>query len=71
MSLRKSAGLSAKTFQAATVGLANSLFAIQTTHSPAPDMTLGMVRIIGDGRFFSLIIDVAVLPAHHGKGVGK
>ena len=30
-----------------------------------------MGRIIGDGGCFFQVVDIAVLPAHQGKGVGK
>lgn len=30
-----------------------------------------MGRIVGDNGSFFLIVDMAVLPAHQGKGVGK
>lgn len=71
MNLRTSARLSDKTFQTTTVGLANLLFAVQSTHSLPPNMTLGMGLIVGDGRLFFLAIDVAVLPSHQGNGVGR
>ena len=32
---------------------------------------MGMGRIIGDGGLFFQVVDVAVEPAHQGKGVGK
>lgn len=71
ISLRASTGLTPKTIQAATVGLANTLFAVQITHSLPPNTVVGMGRIIGDGGCFFQVVDIAVLPAHQGKGVGK
>lgn len=71
ISLRASTGLTPKTIQAATAGLANTLFAVQITHSFPPNTVVGMGRIIGDGGCFFQVVDIAVLPAHQGKGVGK
>ena len=71
MSLRASTGLTPKTLQAATVGLANTLFAVQIAHSSSPTTMVGMGRMIGDGGCFFQVVDIAVLPAHQGKGLGK
>ena len=32
---------------------------------------VGMVRLIGDGQLFLQVVDMAVLPSHQGKGLGK
>ena len=66
--LRISAGLSAKYTEAATVGLANTLFATMVF---ADDEPVGMGRVIGDGGCFFQVVDSAVLPAHQGRGLGK
>ena len=66
--LRIAAGLSAKTAEAAAKGLPNSLFAVQVL---VGDDVVGMGRIIGDGGCFYQVVDIAVLPAHQGKGLGK
>ena len=66
--LRIAAGLSAKTAEAAAKGLPNSLFAVQVLLG---DDVVGMGRIIGDGGCFFQVTDIAVLPAHQGKGLGK
>ena len=66
--LRIAAGLSAKTAEAAAKGLPNSLFAVQVLLG---DDVVGMGRIIGDGGCFYQVVDIAVLPAHQGKGLGK
>ena len=34
------------------------------------DETLGMGRLIGDGRFYWFIVDVVVHPGHQGCGIG-
>ena len=69
--LRASTGLTPKTLQAATVGLANTLFAVQVVHSSNPDSIVGMGRMIGDGGCFFQVVDIAVSPAHQGRGIGK
>lgn len=66
--LRVAAGLSAKTMEAAARGLPNSLFAVQVLLG---DEVVGMGRVIGDGGCFFQVVDIAVLPAHQGKGLGK
>ena len=71
ISLRTSTGLTPKTSQAAMVRLANTLFAVQIVHSSTPSTMVGMGRMIGDGGCFFQVVDIAVLPAHQGKGLGK
>lgn len=66
--LRTAAGLSTKTVEAATRGLPNSLFAVQVVCAGEP---VGMGRVIGDGGAFYQVVDIAVLPEHQGRGVGK
>jgi GNAT superfamily N-acetyltransferase len=68
MHLRVSAGLSPKSAEASASGLPNSLFAIQVLHG---DEVVGMGRVIGDGGCFYQVVDIAVLPAHQGQGLGK
>ncbi|QND52833.1 GNAT family N-acetyltransferase [Phyllobacterium sp. 628] len=66
--LRLIAGMSPKSEEAALRGLPNTLFAV-TIHFQ--DETVGMGRIVGDGGCFYQIVDIAVDPAHQGKGLGK
>ena len=66
--LRVGAGLSAKTADAATQGLPNTLFAVQVLCDGQP---VGMGRVVGDGGCFFQVVDIAVLPAHQGQGLGK
>ena len=35
------------------------------------ELVVGMGRVIGDGGCFYQVVDIAVLPAHQGKGLGK
>lgn len=71
ISLRAATGLPSKTPQAATAGLANTLFAVQIARSSSPDKIVGMGRMIGDGGCFFQVADIAVVPVHQGKGFGK
>jgi ribosomal protein S18 acetylase RimI-like enzyme len=66
--LRKGAGLSEKSAVAAERGLASTLFAVQVFRGDDP---VGMGRVIGDGGCFFQVVDIAVLPAHQGRGLGK
>lgn len=66
--LRDIAGLSPFAADAARIGLAGSIFAVVIRHQ---DQTVGMGRIIGDGGCFFQITDIAVDPAHQGRGLGK
>ena len=66
--LRQGAGLSVKSLAAAERGLPNSIFAVQVV---CAGETVGMGRIIGDGGLFYQVVDIAVAPAHQGRGLGK
>ncbi len=66
--LRQVAGLSAKSLEAAEAGLPNTWYAVTVRHA---GQTIGMGRIIGDGGTAFQIVDIAVEPAHQGKGLGK
>ena len=66
--LRHEAGLSPKTTEAAAIGLPNSLFAVQVFDG---EIVVGMGRVIGDGGLFFQVVDIAVLPAYQGQGLGK
>jgi len=66
--IRLAAGLSRKTEEAVTVGLKNSLFAVTVFLGDEP---VGIGRVVGDGGCFFEIVDIAALPEHQGRGVGK
>lgn len=66
--LRKVSGLSEKTREAAELGLPNTWFAVTIQHD---GHVVGMGRVIGDGGTAFQITDMAVEPAHQGKGLGK
>ena len=66
--LREETGLSPKTLEAAERGLPNTLFAVQILTG---EEVIGMGRVIGDGGCFYQVVDIAVLPQHQGRGLGK
>ena len=66
--LRQASGLSPKALEAAERGLPNSLFSVQVLCDGEP---VAMGRVIGDGGCFYQVVDIAVLPAHQGRGLGK
>ena len=66
--LRTGSGLSSKTIEAAERGLPQTLFAVQVLDDGNP---VGMGRVIGDGGCFYQVVDIAVLKAHQGRGLGK
>lgn len=66
--LRAAGGLSAFSSNAAKIGLKGTLFsAVVLYHGTI----VGMGRLIGDGGCFFQITDIAVDPAHRGRGLGK
>lgn len=69
--LRVSSGLSAKTPEAAKIGLENSLCCVVIVDTENNDEPIGMGRIIGDGACHCQVVDICVLPAHQKKGLGK
>lgn len=66
--LRAAAGLSAKSPEAARIGLAGTWFGVTIFHDGS---AVGMGRVVGDGGCFFQVVDIAVLPAHQGRGLGK
>ncbi|CAM3960617.1 GNAT family N-acetyltransferase [Mesobacillus zeae] len=68
VSIRLEAGLSAKSVEAAAIGLKNSIHSVSVYQDA---VLIGFGRIIGDGALFYQIVDIAVKPAWQGKGIGK
>ncbi|MFI2720726.1 GNAT family N-acetyltransferase [Streptomyces collinus] len=66
--LRVVSGLSAKTVDAAEVGLPNTWHGVTVLCGDEP---VGMGRIVGDGGCFLQIVDICVAPEHQGRGLGK
>ena len=68
LGLRARAGLSAFSREAAERGLKGTLHAVVVERD---GVAVGMGRLIGDGGCFFQVVDIAVDPAHQGRGVGK
>lgn len=66
--LRRLTGLSEKTEEAALRGLPNTIYAVVIETGGT---AIGMGRVTGDGGTAYQIVDIAVLPAHQGNGLGK
>lgn len=66
--LRVASGLSPKSAEAAARGLPNTLFAVQLL---CGGEAIAMGRVIGDGGTAFQVVDIAVLPAHQRRGLGK
>lgn len=66
--LRVISGLTPRPAEAARLGLPNSCYGV---HILWKETVIGMGRIVGDGAVNMDIVDVAVDPAHQGKGLGR
>ena len=66
--LRVDCGLSPKTAEAAARGLPNTWHGVVVRRG---GQTIGMGRVIGDGGCHFQVVDICVLPAHQGRGLGK
>jgi GNAT superfamily N-acetyltransferase len=66
--LREQAGLSSKSEEAAARGLPRTIHAVVVR---CTGQAVGMGRVIGDGGLFYQVTDIAVDPAHQGRGLGK
>lgn len=68
MRIRAAAGMSARSLEAARRGLPNSLYAV---HIVCAGAVVGMGRVVGDGGLNFEIVDIAVVPEHQGRGLGR
>lgn len=66
--LRRVAGLGPFSREAAERGLPNSVFGVCLMRG---EEVVGMGRIIGDGGCFFQVTDIAIEPAHQGRGLAK
>lgn len=66
--LRDATGLSPKSEAAAERGLANTTYGVSLLRDGE---VVGMGRIVGDGGCFHFVVDIAVVPALQGRGLGK
>ena len=68
VALRAAAGLSRKSSEAAARGVPGTVYGVSIRRDGE---LIGMGRIVGDGGCFFFVVDVAVLPAYQGRGLGK
>lgn len=66
--VRIAAGLAGRDPRAAEIGLSNTLIGVCVEHE---GRIVGIGRIVGDGGLYFEVVDVAVLPAHQRRGLGK
>jgi len=66
--LRKSVGWTEISAGRAKTGIDNSAFIVAAI---CEGKTVGMARVVSDGGYIALIVDVIVLPEYQGKGIGK
>jgi GNAT superfamily N-acetyltransferase len=66
--LRAGAGLSPRSEAIVRVALPNTLFSVIIEHH---GKAVGMGRVIGDGGTVFQVADIAVLPEHQKRGLGK
>ncbi|MEV6713131.1 GNAT family N-acetyltransferase [Lentzea sp. NPDC051208] len=67
--LRKESGLSERTREEAENGIDGAWASASVIHVQSGE-TAGMGRVLGDGGWYFVIIDMAVLPQHQRKGIG-
>lgn len=67
--LREESGLSARTREEAERGINGAWASVSAIHVESGE-TAGMGRVLGDGGWYFVIIDMAVLPRHQRKGIG-
>ncbi len=67
-SLRGGAGWGAVEETQARTGIDNSFFLVAAV---ADGQTVGMARVVSDGGYYMLIVDVIVRPDYQGQGIGQ
>jgi GNAT superfamily N-acetyltransferase len=67
--LRREAGLTPKTDEQARAAIAGSWAVCHVAHQDTGQI-VGMGRVLGDGGWYFLVADMAVLPAHQRRGLG-
>lgn len=68
--LRRDSGLSDRSVDAVALALPNTWHGV-TVHEAGSPVPVGMGRVVGDGGCCFQIVDICVLPAHQGRGLGK
>ena len=75
--LRASAGWLALSPAQIEKALAHSAFLVAARDDSLPSVvaaaprTVGMARLMSDGGYFAVVLDVAVLPEYQGRGIGR
>jgi GNAT superfamily N-acetyltransferase len=68
--LRKESGLSGVTEEQASAAMKGSTQCVHVSHDITGEIA-GMGRFFGDGGWYFIIADMAVLPSHQKKGLGN
>lgn len=66
--LRKSVGWNEIAPKQAQTGIKNSAYLVSAVYQ---GKTVGMARLVSDGGYVAIIVDVIVLPEFQGNGIGK
>jgi GNAT superfamily N-acetyltransferase len=66
--IRVATGLTRRDPRAAEIGLSNTVFGVCVERD---GRVVGIGRIVGDGGLFFEVVDVAVVPVHQKRGLGK
>jgi len=66
--LRASAGWYALSPAQMRAALRNSAFLVAAQDG---ERTVGMTRLMSDGGYFAVVLDVVVLPEYQGRGIGR
>ncbi len=69
VALRRESGLTPVSQEQAAAALGGSWFACHAVHEPSHEV-VGMGRLIGDGGWYFIVADMAVLPSHQRRGLG-
>ena len=66
--LRKAVGFKELSVRQVETALRNNAFLIVAKDG---DKTVGMTRLVADGAYIAIIVDVMVLPEYQGNGIGR
>ncbi|MEN8906066.1 MAG: GNAT family N-acetyltransferase [Clostridiales bacterium] len=68
INLRKSVNWTVISERNMEISLKSTLYSITANYK---DKFIGMGRIIGDGGYYFIIVDIIVLPEYQGRGIGE
>ena len=66
--LRKAVGFKELSARQAETAIKNHAFLVVAKED---DKTVGMIRLVADGAYIAVIVDVMVLPGYQGMGIGR